>query len=71
MKSSIPIDFEMPPTLLVVKKNGSVLKNVISYLKNNAKLSGGKIEIPILIIDDEVDQASVNTKTSKIVINKH
>lgn len=65
--SMIPIDNEMPPTLLVVKKNSSVLKNVINYISKNAKLSGGKIDIPILMIDDEVDQASVNTKVGNSI----
>lgn len=67
MSFMIPIDSQMPPTLLVVKKNASVLKNVLSYLNKNTKLSDGKLEIPTLIIDDEVDQASVNTKTGKSV----
>jgi hypothetical protein len=62
MTSMIPIDNEMPPTLLVVKKNVSVLNNVINYLKKNSKHNDGKLNIPVLIIDDEVDQASVNTK---------
>jgi len=65
--SMIPIDNDMPPTLLVVKKNSSVLKNVINYISKNAKLSSGKIDIPILIIDDEVDQASVNTKSGNSI----
>ncbi|MET7862395.1 Z1 domain-containing protein [Micromonospora taraxaci] len=44
--------------LIVVKKNESVLQNLISDLKNNAD----RLEdIPALIIDDESDQASINT----------
>ncbi|MEV6372540.1 Z1 domain-containing protein [Micromonospora musae] len=44
--------------LIVVKKNESVLQNLISDLRNNAD----RLEhIPALIIDDESDQASINT----------
>ncbi|MFJ2741644.1 Z1 domain-containing protein [Streptomyces sp. NPDC087440] len=45
--------------LMVVKKNKSVLTKLVKDLKQigNAILS----EIPVLIIDDESDQASVNT----------
>jgi len=46
------------PIILVVKKNVSILKNLIDWLKiNNADLS----EFPMLLIDDEADHASVNT----------
>ena len=44
--------------LAVVKKNSSVLKRLVSDLKKVRKQLG---EIPTLIIDDESDQASVNT----------
>ncbi|AHI01000.1 Z1 domain-containing protein [Kutzneria albida] len=44
--------------LIIVKKNSSVLKNLVKDLKHTAD----KLEdIPALIIDDESDQASVNT----------
>jgi len=48
------------PVVLVVKKNTSTLKNLISWLKDNNphKLN----EYPMLLIDDEADHASVNTK---------
>ncbi|HXL95441.1 MAG TPA: Z1 domain-containing protein [Streptosporangiaceae bacterium] len=44
--------------LAVVKKNSTVLKRLVSDLKKIRKQLG---EIPTLIIDDESDQASVNT----------
>lgn len=48
------------PVVLVVKKNTSTLKNLISWLKYNNphKLK----EYPMLLIDDEADHASINTK---------
>ena len=44
--------------LAVVKKNATVLKRLVSDLKKVRRQLG---EIPTLIIDDESDQASVNT----------
>lgn len=52
------------PVLLVVKKNKSILNNLIQWLKkNNVDSKTGKIMIPMLLIDDEADNASVNTKS--------
>jgi hypothetical protein len=48
--------------IAVVKKNKSVLTKLLSDLKNiHTRLD----EIPVLVIDDEADQASVNTKNNK------
>lgn len=46
------------PCCLVVKKNPTVLDNVISWLTNSGDVLG---RIPVLIIDDEADQASPST----------
>ncbi|MBS0606340.1 MAG: Z1 domain-containing protein [Verrucomicrobia bacterium] len=56
------------PFLLVVKKNASVLKRILSWVQNQGKLNpatGKKIndEVPLLLIDDEADNASINTKS--------
>ncbi|MGI5246648.1 Z1 domain-containing protein [Dactylosporangium sp. CA-139066] len=48
--------------LVVAKKNASVLTNLVADLK---KVSARLGEIPVLIIDDESDQASVNTTSPK------
>ena len=45
--------------VLVVKKNKAVLQSLIGYLKNQPFI---KDHYPVLIIDDECDQASINTK---------
>ncbi|CAN7578634.1 Z1 domain-containing protein [Rossellomorea sp. LjRoot5] len=52
--------------LLVVKKNGVILKNVLSWLKRNAKIdknTGAHYikDVPLLLIDDECDYYSLNT----------
>ena len=56
------MDDNMPTTIAVVKKNTKVLESIYNSISNNPKSIDGKINIPVLIIDDEVDQASVNTK---------
>lgn len=58
------------PFILVVKKNVSVLKNILNYYRNDSPLARfanteAKYktvpDIPLLLIDDEADQASINT----------
>lgn len=50
------------PVILVLKKNKSVLENLATWIstRNTAKI-GEKIDLPLLLIDDEADNASVNT----------
>ena len=50
------------PLLFVVKKNASVLKNLLGWV--NGILNGRKTlaDIPLLVVDDEADHASVDTK---------
>lgn len=51
------------PVVFVLKKNKSVLEKLESWLRLfNANPNTGKIDIPMLLIDDEADNASVNTK---------
>ena len=51
--------------VLIIKKNVSILKNLIKWLKFAAE--GGIVkDVPMLIIDDECDQASINTKKTEI-----
>ena len=51
------------PVVLVVKKNKRILNNLIKWLSdNNTQNAVGQIELPLMLIDDEADNASVNTK---------
>lgn len=58
-----------PPILLVVKKNKSILSNVLTYFRGKfrsaetAECDGHPVllNLPLLMIDDEADQASINT----------
>jgi len=47
------------PVLIVTKKNGTVLRKLIGWLEQTQNQT--RQNIPCLIIDDEADQASVNT----------
>ncbi|MCP4986315.1 MAG: Z1 domain-containing protein [Colwellia sp.] len=52
--------------VLVCKKNTAVLANLLIFLdKNIAEGGSGKLDIPLLIIDDEADNASLNNYGSK------
>ncbi|MDR1974280.1 MAG: Z1 domain-containing protein [Bacteroidales bacterium] len=60
------ISFDVPnPILLVVKKNSTVLKRLNTWLLSQAQEINGEKRITnksLLIIDDEADNASINTK---------
>lgn len=56
---SIIINDQMMPKLFVVKKVKSVLDNLAKWL---AGPDNKTIDVPMLLIDDEADDASVNTK---------
>jgi hypothetical protein len=51
--------------VLVCKKNTSVLKNLLIWLKNNTHADREKIKTPLIIIDDEADNASLNNLGEK------
>jgi len=51
------------PILLVVKKNRSILSNLRNWLRSHNAEPDGKISIPLLLIDDEADNASINTNS--------
>ena len=54
------------PHVLIIKKNTSILKNLNEWIGVYASADGGKVnDAPLLVIDDECDQASVNTKKTK------
>lgn len=51
------------PVILVIKKNKRILNNLIKWLSdNNTQNAQGQINLPLMLIDDEADNASVNTK---------
>lgn len=56
------------PRIAVIKKNKAIINNLTSFLRGRE----GVIDVPLAVIDDEADWASVNTKTEadKTAINK-
>lgn len=48
--------------LFVVKKNTTVLSRLIKWLQDLNGKQDGKIDFPLLVIDDEADNASINTR---------
>ena len=55
-------NYSSEPMIFVLKKNVSVLRKVYSSLKSiNTNSVQSKIDYPALIIDDEADNASINT----------
>ena len=56
-------NYPSEPMIFVVKKNASVLKKLYSSLKNiNTTKQYQQIHAPMLLIDDEADNASINTR---------
>lgn len=50
------------PVLLVIKKNGAVLRRLLNWLESASEES--MKTIPLLVVDDEADLASVDTRGS-------
>lgn len=67
----IPLKNIQEPVLLVMKKNKTALSNLKSFLET--QMSGNSyLDVPMLMIDDEADNASVNAKKDEdpATINK-
>ena len=57
--------------IFVIKKNTTILKNLNEWLKTELKNNSlSKAEGSLLLIDDEADNASINTKADKPYLNK-
>jgi hypothetical protein len=53
------------PKILVCKKNVSVLRNIINWLGDLQPNEGEQLSIPLLVLDDEADNASLNNEGAK------
>lgn len=54
------------PLVLVMKKNSRTLANLIDWLEIRNRQAGARISnVPMLLIDDEADNASVNVSTNE------
>lgn len=61
--NGLALDTVNSTILLVVKKNVTILNNLFKWLKHNNPLNAnGQIAKSLFLIDDEADNASINTK---------
>lgn len=59
-----PLQNSSEPVILVIKKNKSILENLIEWIRGTSVTQGG-LTLPMLVIDDEADNASVDTSKDK------
>lgn len=58
---NVPLQNLKEPAVFVIKKNPTTLRNLIDWLKtHNARLGTSTIQEPMLLVDDEADNASIN-----------
>lgn len=59
------------PVILVIKKNSSTLANLVDWLKEHSVNRGSDmVDQPMLLIDDEADNASINVKYGKDEVSR-
>ena len=59
----IPLQNLSEPAVFVIKKNSNTLKNLIEWLTaHNARHGTATVREPMLLIDDEADNASINIR---------
>lgn len=72
--SGIGLQLGEQPVVVVVKKNAHVLKHLLKWLRGQHHLgdegSGKTINHPMLLIDDEADNASINTSSNQNKVTK-
>lgn len=57
----IPLENIREPVLLVMKKNKTALQNLNSFLNSQKPKGAEHLSLPLLLVDDEADNASVNS----------
>lgn len=58
------------PAVFVIKKNPRTLANLLGWLRDYNTKQGGRVDAPMLLIDDEADNASINVAYSKDDVSK-
>ncbi len=62
----VPLQNLNEPAIFVIKKESNTLKNLLEWLKEHSARGGtDSVDAPMLLIDDEADNASINTKHGK------
>jgi hypothetical protein len=66
----VPLRNLKGPTLFVIKKNPSTLRNLVEWLKEHGQQHGfDTVNEPMLLIDDEADNASINIRKGKDAVS--
>lgn len=67
----LPLKNLTEPAIFVIKKNTNTLKNLIDWLaEQNARYNTSSIPSPLLVIDDEADNASINIKKGQDEVSR-
>ena len=67
----VPLENLREPAVFVIKKNTSTLRNLIEWLTaHNARRGTAKVREPMLLIDDEADNASINIRSRQGKVSK-
>lgn len=62
----VPLQNLTEPAVFVIKKQANTLKNLLEWLREHSGRGGGRsVDAPMLLIDDEADNASINTMHGK------
>ena len=68
---SIPLQNLKEPVVFVIKKNSSTLRNLIEWLAaQNAQRGTSTVREPMLLIDDEADNASINIRHGRDEVSR-
>jgi hypothetical protein len=67
----VPLQNLKEPAVFVIKKNASTLRNLLEWLReHNAARGGRSVDEPMLLIDDEADNASINVRYGQDEVSK-
>ncbi|MGQ0467904.1 MAG: Z1 domain-containing protein [Sporichthyaceae bacterium] len=64
----VPLQNLNEPAVFVIKKNATTLKNLIEWLQTSSRQA--QIDSPLLIIDDEADNASINVSQDPAAVSR-
>lgn len=67
----VPLKNLTEPAVFVIKKNPKTLENLISWIKEHSSDRGSEtVDAPMLLIDDEADNASINISYKKDEVSR-
>ena len=68
---NIPLQNLSEPVVFVIKKNSNTLKNLIEWLSTkNAQRGTSTVREPMLLVDDEADNASINIRRGQEEVSR-